>query len=102
MTCVSPEHGLRGCVGVTHQESIHLFASVVYLSFSHSLVYVCVRLSACFVSLVWFDPQWGAADAEIKVPSDENTELKVSRFKVWSTSVYCYACYAYCQEYLPC
>ena len=23
-------------------------------------------------------PQWGAADAEIKVPSDENTELKGS------------------------
>ena len=26
-------------------------------------------------------PQWGAADAEIKVPSDENTDLKGSRFK---------------------
>ena len=28
--------------------------------------------------------QWGAADAEIKVPSDENTELKRSLFKAWS------------------
>ena len=27
-------------------------------------------------------PQWGAADAEIKVPSGENTELKRSPFKV--------------------
>ena len=26
-------------------------------------------------------PQWGAADAEIKVPSGENTELKCSPFK---------------------
>ena len=34
------------------------------------------------------DPQWGAAEAEIKVPSDENTELKRSSFKVWSRSVY--------------
>ena len=33
-------------------------------------------------------PQWGAADAEIKVPSVENTELKRSPFKAWSRSVY--------------
>ena len=26
-------------------------------------------------------PQWGAADAEIKVPSGENTELKRSPFE---------------------
>ena len=26
-------------------------------------------------------PQWGAVDAEIKVPSGENTELKRSPFK---------------------
>ena len=31
-------------------------------------------------------PQWGAADAEIKVPSSENTELKRSPFKAWSRS----------------
>ena len=41
-------------------------------------------------------PQWGAMDAEIKVPSDVNTELKGSPFKTWSRSVYCHACYAYC------
>ena len=29
-------------------------------------------------------PQWGAADAEIKVPSVENTELKRSPFKAVS------------------
>ena len=47
-------------------------------------------------------PQWGAADAEIKVLSGENTELKRSPFKAWSGSVYCHACYAYCQGFLPC
>ena len=47
-------------------------------------------------------PQWGAADAEIKVPSGENTELKRSPFKAWSRSVYNLPCYAYCQGFLPC
>ena len=28
-----------------------------------------------------YAPQWGAADAEIEVPSGENTELKSSPFK---------------------
>ena len=32
-------------------------------------------------------PQWGAVDAEIKVPSGENTELKRSPFKARSRSV---------------
>ena len=40
-------------------------------------------------------PQWGAADAEIKVPSGENTELKRSPFKAWSMSTYSHTCYAY-------
>ena len=47
-------------------------------------------------------PQWGAADAEIKVPSGENTELKRSPFIAWSRSVYSHTCYAYCQGFLPC
>ena len=45
--------------------------------------------------------QWGAADAEIKVPSGENTELKRSPFKAWSRSVYSHACYADCHGFLP-
>ena len=44
-------------------------------------------------------PQWGAADAEIKVPSGENTELKRSPFKAWSRSIYSHTCYAYCQGF---
>ena len=47
-------------------------------------------------------PKWGAADAEIKVPSGENTELKRSLFKAWSMSVYSHTCCAYCQGFLPC
>ena len=47
-------------------------------------------------------PRWGAADAEIKVPSGENTELKRFPFKAWSRSVYSRTCYAYCQGFLPC
>ena len=47
-------------------------------------------------------PQWGAADAEIKVPSGENTELKRSPIKAWSKSVYSHTCYAYCQGFLAC
>ena len=46
-------------------------------------------------------PQRGAADAEIKVPSGENTELKRSPFKAWSMSVYSHTCYAYCQNRFP-
>ena len=44
-------------------------------------------------------PQWGAADAEMKVPSGENTELKRSPFKAWSRSVYSHTCYTYCQGF---
>ena len=47
-------------------------------------------------------PQWVAADAEIKVPSGENTELKRSPFIAWSRSVYSHTCCAYCQGFLPC
>ena len=46
-------------------------------------------------------PQWEAADAEIKVPSVENTELKGSPFRAWGRSAYSHACYAYCQGFLP-
>ena len=45
-------------------------------------------------------PQWGAVDAEMKLPSGENTELKCSPFKAWSRSVYSQTCYAYCQGFL--
>ena len=40
----------------------------------------CSKLAA----LCWRSLQWGTADAEIKVPSGENAELKRSPFKAWS------------------
>ena len=52
--------------------------------------------------IIILPPQWRAADAEIKVPSGENTELKRSPFQAWSRSVYSHTCYAYCQGVLPC
>ena len=47
-------------------------------------------------------PRLGPADAEIKAPSGENTELRRSPFRAWSRSVYSHKCYAYCQGSLPC
>ena len=37
-------------------------------------------------------PRWGAANAEIKVPSGENTELKRCPFEAWGRSVYRHTC----------
>ena len=44
-------------------------------------------------------PQWRAVDAEIKVPSGDNTELKRSPFQAWSRSVYSHS---YCKGFVPC
>ena len=72
---------------------------------------ICMSFLGCWlVLLIWsfcalymhWPPQWGAADAEIKVPSGDNTELKCSPFKAWSRSVCRQTCYAYCQRFLPC
>ena len=54
-----------------------------------------------FLNLLVTTPQWGAADAEMKVPSDENTELKLSPFKAWGRSVQSHTCYAYWKGFLP-
>ena len=51
---------------------------------------------------MFIPPAVGAADAEIKVPSGENTELKRSPFKTWSRSVYSLTYYTYCLGFLPC
>ena len=74
--------------------------------------YLCTDLEPSFLTLcdtvtalnfpLCATPRWAATDAEIKVPSDENTELKGSPFKALSRSVYCRTCYAYCQEFLSC
>ena len=62
-----------------------------------STIYLFIKVS--------FSPditrQWGAADAEIKVPSDENTELEGPPFTAWGRSAYSHTCYASCQGFLP-
>ena len=55
--------------------------------------------SSSSVSSLMSIPQWGAADAKIKVPSGENTELERSPFKAWSRSVYSHTCYAYARDF---
>ena len=42
--------------------------------------------SQVHASLFLLSLQWGVVDAEIKVPSGENTELKRSPFKAWNRS----------------
>ena len=67
----------------------------------------CCFVCFCFVfvgggaCLFVCTPQWGAADAEIKIPSVENTELKCSPFKAWSRSVCSHTCCSYCHGFLP-
>ena len=69
-----------------------------------SPVLATVQGVVVWVSVGWHRsaPRRGAADAEIKVPSGENTELKRSPFRAWSRSVYSLTCEAYCQGFLPC
>ena len=62
----------------------------------------CGLIIRFFFFPITLAPQWGAADAEIKVPSGENTEIKRSPFIAWSRSIYSHTCYAYCQGFLPC
>ena len=47
-------------------------------------------------------PQWGAADAEIKVSSVGNAELEGSPSKAWGRSIYSHTCNTYCPGFLPC
>ena len=76
--------------------------------FLHVCVCVCVRAQACLCGYVCVclcmsvSPQWGAADAEIKVPSVENTVLEGSPFKAWGESVYSHRSYAKSRGFLPC
>ena len=60
----------------------------------HTVSEEVVKLQALISSILppTTVPQWGAADAEIKVPSGENTDLKRSPFKAWSRSAYSHTC----------
>ena len=85
---ISPIDLLSHAMSVCLFLSLH-FSGIFSVSFSPS------------TSTSIYPPQWGAADAEIKVPSYENTELERSPFKAWSRSVCSHTCYAYCQGFLP-
>ena len=50
-----------------------------------SAIYLFMEVSLSLDIILCGSPQWGAADAEIKVPSGENTELKRSPCKAWSS-----------------
>ena len=65
------------------------------------LLFFWVGISRLWIKFCLFKTlQLEAADAEIKVPSGENTELKHFPFKAWSRSVYSHTCYAYCEGFL--
>ena len=101
--CLFLSYGPFNCISF-HKSSRQLFA---FSLCSPSLISALLDLSTIYlflkVSLNGFRvPQWGAADAEIKVLSGENTELKRYPCKAWSRSVYSHTCYAYCQGFLPC
>ena len=82
---------------------LHLTIMISFLVWT-CILFVVVAVVVCltFYSCIVPTPQWGAADAEVKVPSGENTELDRSPFKAWSRSVYSHTCYACCHEFLPC
>ena len=80
----------------------HSINSPVNSPYSHSVLPVLFLPHWSFQLYISLTPQWGAADAEIKVPSGENTELKRSPFQAWGGSVYSHTCCACCQGVLPC
>ena len=84
-----------GMTSVERSSHSPMCISLLFVYF-HLFIIIC-----CCCNFIFSLPQWGAEDAEIKVPSGDNTELKRSPFKVWSRSVYSHTCYAYCQEFLP-
>ena len=79
-----------------------LFCSCAYFCLSFNCISFHKFSRLCLTGPLSYTPQWGAADAEIKVPSGENTELKRSPIQAWSRSLNSHTCYAYCQGVLPC
>ena len=90
----------------TFSFSTFKYSSLIFVQFSgyykHILLPLYPSQFFCCCCCSFSAPQWGAADAEIKVPSGENTELNRSPYQAWSRSVYSHTCYAYCQGFLPC
>ena len=66
------------------------------------LYFIPLILPTVLRFLILFSPAVGAADAEIKAPSVENTELEGSPFKAWGRLVYSHTWYANYKGFLPC
>ena len=75
---------------------------VVVVAVVSAVVVVAVVVVAAATNAHCSTAQWEVTNAEIKVQSDENTELKGSPFEAKNMSVYYHACYAYCQGFLSC
>ena len=65
--------------------SIHLYGCETWTLLADSEKWIQAFVTKCMRKLLRISsPQWGAADAEIKVLSVQSTELKGSPFKAWS------------------
>ena len=53
------------------------------------------------LSLITVPPQWGSADSKIGDLSSSSKDSEVLSFKVWSSLVYAFTCFTYCQHLLP-
>ena len=66
---------------------------------SHKMLALHLLLWTFLIALPW---RLVTVDAEIKDSSVENPEIEGAPCKAWSRSRYSPACFAYCQESLPC
>ena len=108
--CLCPQtqniitRGLR-FVATAYSYSLSLLSSIqIHADYCEYYGYTshAIKQRSFFANTLDTPPQWGAGDAEIKVLSGENSELKRSPSKAWSRSVYSHTFHAYCQRFLPC
>ena len=86
------------CAACCHMAVVFAVSVMHFYDILNILLHLSIPFYTFYQKLVLTNPpQWGAADAEIKVTSVENTELKA-----WSRSVHSHTYYAYCQGFLPC
>ena len=92
----------RKCKSVLKPNKRNWRYSGLYFAVSNSpLLSVLSAYSSLGTDSTILPPQWGAADAEIKLPSGENTDPKRSPFKARMRSVYSHTRYTSCQGFLP-
>ena len=79
----------HGRLHVFCEDVLLVFVCEMYFSVPCSLAYL-VLICLCVPAVVYY-----GTDAEIKVPSVENSELTSSPIKAWSRSEYNHACLKY-------